>query len=1055
MSTPNDFPRGYTPIRWLGEGSVGDVWLARHEDSGGHCAIKILDLSQDQRGSAERSFNREVRAMAKLNHPSIIEVYDFGRTMSGSAFVAMESVIGSPLSQYLNQEWSWPHLWSLIDGLLSGLGHAHARELVHRDLKPTNILIVPNQIGSGAIKIVDFGIAMATEDADKAAKRIEGTPAYIAPEAAQGKVAEVGPWTDLYSLGVILFEIITGRLPFYGRNLLSHHQHTPPPELRVRPQVEAPEGLTPIIRRLMEKHPSARYRSVAELRSDLSTLSLPEPVAFESQLFDDDSSFDSFDDDNSIESISELTPMNTTIGMGLFHLRPPPLVGRREPQQLLEEAAQRVFDGQGPQVILVEGEAGLGKSRLVDWLRIRVEEWGVMQTLTVRSEPQTRGGRLRKAVLRFIGAPGATQQEAEEILQHAFPNPESSQNAQEALWPSDEEVDLESRFKHAAQLIIDLAGGRPLLFWADDAHWSPEGRILRLLHTLATKSGQPLLLVATLRPTQRRTVRHIRKALFALGATHIQLEPIPERVLSASLSALVSLPEGLVELACEQSKGNPLIAVEAVRGYLNDQGLATAPRDPSDVLRQRIERACEGPQGGELKSLLARSTLLGRSFTPQTLAKLAVVSGDPQAPMLNSALEGDELTDLVHTLIDRAIQSGLVREQRQRIVYKHDLIRVELREVAQTLPNWSELNLVTASLRLPRAERDAMGVEMEMVARNYWAAGQKRVALERGQESLRRMMKSGLMGNANSLARRLLGWDDELSALSAEARCALSLSGGEAATHAGHHAEAEQYLERAIQEARAAQLYDLGARGTTQMGLSMLQADHTERASRYFSEAQSFLDSCHNPEALSVVHYGLGQWAMSKGEEELAVEHLEESLQLASVDEGLIAHQLSARLAIAKLTRLQGRIEPAERAFLKIYHDALAANLEVASLEARLGLGLCAWRRAAPEEALPYFSEVRKLSRGNLSSLEFYAAMGEAWAHALQNEWDLAQVVLLQAEGLCLDVPHREAELEELRLATKQHALSCHRLDLISQIQKLSGVSWVGNTTHHTHPLLP
>jgi len=1054
MSSPNDFPSAYTPIRWLGEGSVGDVWLARHNETGGHCAIKILDLSQDQRGSAERSFNREVRAMAKLNHPSIIEVYDFGRTLSGSAFVAMESVIGSALSQYLNQEWTWPHLWSLIDGLLSGLGHAHARELVHRDLKPTNILIVPDQIGPGSIKIVDFGIAMATEDADKAAKRIEGTPAYIAPEAAQGKVGEVGPWTDLYSLGVILFEIVTGRLPFYGRNLLSHHQHTPPPELRMRPQVEAPEGLMPIIRRLMEKLPSARYRSVAELRADLSTLELPDAVSFDSQLFDDDSSFDSFDD-SSIDSISELTPMSTTVGMGLFHLRPPPLVGRREPQQLLEEAAQRVFDGQGPQVILVEGEAGLGKSRLVDWLRIRVEEWGVMQTLTVRSEPQTRGGRLRKAVLRFIGAPSASLREADEILQHCFPNPESAENAKEALWPSDQELDLESRFKHAAQLILDLAGGHPLLFWADDAHWSPEGRILRLLHTLATKSGQPLLLVATLRPTQRRTVRHIRKALLSLGATHIQLQPIPERVLSASLSALVSLPDGLVELACEQSKGNPLIAVEAVRGYLKDQGLATAPRDPSEVLRQRIERACEGPQGGELKSLLARSTLLGRSFTPQTLTKLAVVSGDPQAPLLGERLEGEELSDLVHTLIDRAIQAGLVREQRQRIVYKHDLIRVELREVAQGLPNWSELNLVTAGLRLPRAERDAMGIEMEMVARNYWAAGHKLQALERGQESLKRMMKSGLMGNANSLARRLLSWDDELSALSAEDRCVLSLAGGEAATHAGHHAEAEHFLERAILEARGAQLYDLGARGTTQMGLSMLQADHPERASRYFGEAQSFLDACETAEALAVVHYGLGLWALSKGEEEDAVEHLEESLQLASADDELIVHQLSARLAIAKLTRLQGRIEPAERAFQRIYHDALEANLEVASLEARLGLGLCAWRRDDAEGALPYFAEVRKLSRGNLSSLEFYAAMGEAWAHALQSEWDLAQVVLLQAEGLCLDVPHREPELEELRLATKAHAQHCQRLDLISQIQKLSGVSWIGSTTHHTDPLLP
>ncbi len=1050
MSTPRDFPQGYTVVKWLGEGSVGDVWLARHDSSGGHCAIKVLDLVADQRGSAERSFNREVRAMARLNHPSLVEVYDFGRTDSGCAFVAMESVIGAPLGAYLNDVWSWPRLWTLIDCLLSGLAHAHARDIVHRDLKPSNILIVPDVQGLGAVKIVDFGIAMATTEAEKAAKRIEGTPAYIAPEAAQGLVGEVGPWTDLYSLGVILYELLTGRLPFYGRNLLSHHQHSPVPELRLRAQVEAPEGLIAVVRRMMEKLPAARYRSVAELREDLKHLAAPHHEAFEPVARHDEDDSALTDDPFAEEALSgafeeqpaQLTPMNMSVGMGLFHLRLPPLVGRADAQQVLEEAAQRVLDGRGPQVVLVEAEAGLGKSRLVDWLRARVEEWGLMQTLTVRSEPQTRGGGLKQAALRLIGAPGASVEQAEEVLARSFPTPESFANAKEALWPSSAEEDLESRFKHAAQLVVDLAGGRPLMFWADDAHWSPEGRILRLLHALATRGGQPLLLVATLRPTERRTVRNIRRALMNLGATLLELKPIPEHVLSASLSALVSLPEGLVEIACEQSRGNPLIAVEAVRGYLSDQGLAQAPMDPSEVLRQRIDRACEGHLGGELKSLLARSTLLGRSFTAHTLAKLAAIPGDPLAPLLTD----DE--ELIESLIDRATQEGLIKEQRQRFVYAHDLIRVELRDLAQALPNWPELNLATAELRLPRAERDHMGIEMEMVARNYWAGGLRQEALARGRVSLERLVRSGLMGNATSLAKRLLSWDDELRSLTPEERCGLALAGGEAATLAGHHAEAEQYIEQAIAEARAADLYDVGARGITQMGLCMLQGEHLERAGRYFQEAQRFLSGCHAPEALSVVRYGLGMWALARGELSAAEEHLEESLAMAQLDEALLSHQLTARLALAKITRAQGLIEQAERAFQRIFTEAIDANLEVCSLEARLGLGLCAWRKGLPEEALPYFAEVRKLSRGNLSSLEFYAAIGEAWAHTLQSDWDQAQVALMQAEGLCLDVPHREPELEELRLAIKAYAQHYKRLDLISQVQKLSGASWSAATTY-------
>jgi len=1077
MSTPRDFPLGYKALRWLGEGSVGDVWLARHEASGGHCAIKVLDLAADQRGSAERSFNREVRAMARLNHPTLVEVYDFGRTPSGCAFVAMESVLGAPLGAYLNERWSWTRLWTLLDCLLSGLAHAHARDIVHRDLKPSNILIVPGVEGLGAVKIVDFGIAMTTTDVDKAAKRIEGTPAYIAPEAAQGRVAEVGPWTDIYSLGVILYELLTGRLPFYGRNLLSHHQHSPVPELRLRSQVEVPEGLVPVVRRMMEKLPAARYRSVTELREDLRALAAPRLGSFEEVARDeeDDSVLtdgpladgplsdgplsdgplsdgplsDSPLSDGALRDEppsprAALAPMNMSVGMGLFHLRLPPLVGRADAQQVLEEAAQRVLEGRGPQVVLVEAEAGLGKSRLVDWLRARVEEWGLMQTLTVRSEPQTRGGALRAAALRLIGAPGAAAEQADEVLARAFPTPEALANAKEALWPSSAEEDLESRFKHAAQLVVDLADGRPLMLWADDAHWSPEGRILRLLHALATRAGQPLLLVATLRPTERRTVRNVRRALMNLGATLLQLKPIPEQVLSASLSALVSLPEGLVEIACEQSRGNPLIAVEAVRGYLSDQGLALAPMDPSEVLRQRIDRACEGPLGGELKSLLARSTLLGRSFTAHTLAKLAVIPGDPRAPLLTD----DE--DLIDSLIDRATQAGLIKEQRQRFVYAHDLIRVELRDIAQALPNWRELNLATAELRLPRAERDHMGIELEMVARNCWEGGERHAALTRGQESLRRLMKSGLMGNATSLAKRLLSWDDALAALSPQERCGLALAGGEAATLAGHHAEAEQYIEQAIAEARAADLHEVGARGVAQMGLCMLQGDHLERAGRYFQEAQRFLGGCRAPETLSVVRYGLGLWSVARGDASAAQEHLEESLSMAQLDDALLGQQLTARLALAKLTRAQGRVEQAERAFQRIFTEAIDANLEVCSLEARLGLGLCAWRKGAPEAALPYFAEVRKLSRGNLSSLEFCAALGEAWAHTLQSDWDQAQVALLQAEGLCLDVPHREPELEELRMAIKVYAQHHQRLDLLSQVQRLSGASWDAGTTYQS-----
>lgn len=1060
---PKDFPEEYEPIRWLGEGSVGDVWLAQHREGGGHCAIKILHSEGDTRGSAERSFNREVRAMAKLSHPSVIEVYDYGRTRGGSPFVAIENVPGHSLAKYVKGSWTWGQLWGVIDSLLAGLNHAHSRELIHRDLKPNNVLVIPMVSGGGAVKIVDFGIALTTPDANRVSRRIEGTPAYIAPEAAQGEISAIGPWTDLYSFGVILYEILTGRLPFYGRNLLSHHQHTPPPELRIRSHVEAPPELLPIVSRLLNKLPAARYRSVAALRRDLALLQLPQEIEPLPELMDDEDAYIDFSLDASIDfSLDEpipasyeqeiLTPMTSMVGVGLFHLRPPPLVGRKSSQEELETAAQAVLDGSGPKVVLIEGEAGLGKSRLVDWLRSRVEEWGLMQVCTVRSEPQRSGGGLRQAVLRMLGAPQATPTQAEKVLEVCFQDAEARANARAALWPesvrtisaNEASLDLEQRPRIAAQLLVDLAREHPLMFWADDAHWSPEGRILRLMSVLADRQGVPLLLVATLRPTQRRTVRSMRRALIAQGAHHIALTPVPIQTLTTSLSALVKLPEGLVELACSHSNGNPLIAVEAVRGYLRDQGIAQEPRDPSEVLRQKIDQASDGDLGPELRSMLVRSTLLGRSFTLPTLAALCEVKGDESAPRLNGDLE------LLQHLIDRALQAGLLKEQRQRFTYAHDLIRTELKNLAPLLSNWPALNLKTASLRLKRAEGDLTGVELEMVARNYWAGDLKQIALETGLESVKRLVQSGLMGHATSVTRRLLSWDDELSALSPEERGQLGLLGGEAATHAGHHSEAEGFIEGALIVAKASQLYDLGARGMTQMGLSGLQSDQLERASHYFEEARQFLSSCKDTETIAVVYFGLGQWALAKEEIQEAIEYFEESLHHASQDEDYLTHQLAARLALAKITRSQGQIDLAERSFSRIYQNAVDAQLEVYSMEARLGLGLCAWRRGDPLTALPYFSEVRKMARGNLFYIEFYAAIGEAWAYALQQDWDKAQMALIQAEALRLDIPQRESELDELRQAMRDYAMHCNRLDLISQIDRLSDLSLNGSTTYLT-----
>jgi len=1042
---PDDFPRGYEPRRELGEGSMGVVWLAQSRTAGGLCAVKVLHLRDDRRGSAERSFNREVRAMARLSHPSVAEILDYGRTPDGSPFVAMEYVPGTPLDRYVHEPWTWPALWTVLDALLAGLAHAHARDLIHRDLKPGNVLVLPGVAGLGALKLVDFGIALAVSDAASASRRIEGTPAYIAPEAASGDVAAVGPWTDLYSLGVMIFELLTGELPYHGRHLLDHHRRSPIPPVVLRADVEAPAALAPIVERLLAKSPVSRFRSVAGVRTALAALGpAPALVALGQPphgLLDDELPADSAD---------PLPRASGPAGPGLVHLREPPIAGREAAQAVLRRAAGEVLNGAGPRVVLIEGEAGIGKSRLAAWTREWAEETGRMRALVVRSEPHVRaGGGLRQAVLRHLGVPTASRADAEQALAATFADADRRHNAVETLWfdGGNDGPASEAHIVRGARLIRDLAGDAPFLLWADDAQWSPEGKVLRLIHRLAQPDGPPhLLMIVTLRPSQRTTVRAARKALIAQPCVdHIELDALSPAALEPALEALGPLPPGIAAAACMQAAGNPLIALEALRGFVEDEGLSPAPTDPNAVLQARINNATRGPDGGALRSALARATLLGRSFTIGPLTRLCAVSGDPEAPSLPADPDGLE------ALLERAVESGLAVEQGPgRWRFSHDLVRGQLRHICRQLPNWPPLNLTAARLRSRRAEADSTGVELEVVARHYYQGGDLDAAFQRGLQGLQRLHGAGLMGHAVSFTRRLLEWDDGCQHLSASARCELRLLGSDAAEHAGQTEEAERHAEAALGIARRNELPALASRAASRLGLMRIRADMPAEAEMWLEEALRFARRSADLPARSQAHLCLGQFYQHLHRFDQAQAAYEASLEGARGGE-LPAETLAARTAIAQIERLTGRPDVAEADFARIAEDAARLGLEVAGLSARLELGLCAWIRGDNELARASFKEVREGARGNLFALEFYACLGEAWSHADRGQWTEVELLLLQADDLRYDVRLNNTEAELLRHELRDLAIAARRPDIVERVARLE----IMLTRTHSTGLVP
>ena len=254
----------------LARGGMAEVFLAEDQLLGRPVAVKVLFPEFAADPSFVERFRREAQAAANLNHPNIVGVYDWGREES-TYYIVMEYVEGRSLSQIIRKEGPLPapRVAEIAEGIASALGFAHKGDVVHRDMKSGNVIISEN----GQVKVADFGIATAISGNTEAnltqTGTVMGTATYFSPEQAQGLT--VDGRSDLYSLGVVMYEMLTGSPPFMGDSSVSiaykHVQEQPEPISEKRPGV--PEALQAITAKLMNKDPDKRYSSAADLQLDL------------------------------------------------------------------------------------------------------------------------------------------------------------------------------------------------------------------------------------------------------------------------------------------------------------------------------------------------------------------------------------------------------------------------------------------------------------------------------------------------------------------------------------------------------------------------------------------------------------------------------------------------------------------------------------------------------------------------------------------------------------------------------------------------------------------
>jgi serine/threonine-protein kinase len=259
----------------IGEGGMATVYRARHKLVDRLCAVKVMNPALATDPTVRERFRREAKSAQTLAHPNVIEIFDQGETPDGTTYLVMELLAGTTLAALVESGPApLPRALPVMIQIARGIARAHDLGVVHRDLKPENIFVVRRTDGSDLVKILDFGIAKSRGDTRLTnAGELFGTPQYLAPERITG--GDAGPNVDLYALGVIFFELTTGRLPFEANDpttfLIKHMKEQPPRPRSLDARI--PERLDALIVQLLEKDPRARPVDAHRIEQELVAIS--------------------------------------------------------------------------------------------------------------------------------------------------------------------------------------------------------------------------------------------------------------------------------------------------------------------------------------------------------------------------------------------------------------------------------------------------------------------------------------------------------------------------------------------------------------------------------------------------------------------------------------------------------------------------------------------------------------------------------------------------------------------------------------------------------------
>ena len=845
----------------VGEGAMARVWRARHARQ--DIAVAVKTVSKNHLGGVDsvQRFRAEAEAQAGLHHPGIVEVFDVGviteeeasrsegELVSGSAYLAMEYAPGGTLAD-TGLPASWAEVRDVLLVVLDALAHSHARDVVHRDLKPENVLSFPDAPRAGRYKLSDFGLAhalapMRPGGTREVALAAAGTPHYMAPEQCRGEWRRFGPWTDLYALGCIAFQLVSGQPPYAGptaQAAVMGHIHEPIPALR--PRFPIPGDLEGWIRAMLAKSPAERYRRAAdaamglerladtlepastleddeatdgepgttetrqtEPESFVSTIHLergpkggPTPTPAESVEPAEDSGPGGpagdrrhpLPDDWDVALPAHRDVSIADVGIGLLGVREIPFVDRDFQRDRIWRVLRAVTEGGETRGVVVRGDSGTGKSRLVRWVARRAHEVGACSVL--KAPHDRRGGPgtgLVGMVERWARAWGLERGEVHEVLLRALREispelddverdflesdaaalteliaPSDGIGPDEAQGPMFEFHSRTERLGVVVRLVRRLARRRPVFLWLDDVQWGEESlEFARML--LESSTDMRVLVAMTVRGDLLDSSPLVDELIGGLadrrGVQPIDLGPLREQDHVELVGNLLSLDPELTETVAMRTEGNPMYAVQLVRDWAQREllvagetgfQLAEAPNRslPDDVhqlwmerLRRALRELPDGERNGGMMALEIAAALGRRIDVIEWPSACRTAGIEAPAGFLEREL----------------VSRGLVQRGPGGFAFVHAMLVESLERVARDEGRWRSHHRACAEM-LEAEYRKSDGDAAERQADHWVEAGELERALDPLFRAARRSRSGISFSHREALLKRRAELMDEL-----------------------------------------------------------------------------------------------------------------------------------------------------------------------------------------------------------------------------------------------------------------------------------------------------